>query len=95
VNFEWDPAKASRNRRKHGVSFHEAATIFGDPLSLTYPDPDHSQWEERFITIGVSRADRILIVAHTDRGGDVRIISARTATRRERKHYEEKSGEES
>jgi len=91
VNFEWDPAKASRNRRKHRVSFQEAATIFGDPLAITFPDPDHSASEQRFITLGTSSMNRILIVAHTDRDENVRIISARKATQRERKHYEEKN----
>jgi len=91
VNFEWDPAKASQNRRKHGVSFHEAAVVFGDPLALTFDDPDHSVEEQRFITIGTSNAKRILMVAHTDRGERIRIISAREATRHERKHYEEES----
>jgi hypothetical protein len=89
VNFEWDPHKAARNRRKHGVSFHEAATIFGDPMAVTYRDPDHSITEERFITIGTSSAGRVLIVAHTDRGDNVRIISARKTTKREREYYEE------
>ena len=91
VNFEWDPGKARQNRRKHRVSFQEAATVFGDPLALTYPDPDHSTSEQRFITVGVSSADRLLIVAHVDRGEDIRIISARQTTQRERKHYEEKN----
>ncbi|HTS17550.1 MAG TPA: BrnT family toxin [Verrucomicrobiae bacterium] len=89
MNFEWDPHKAERNRRKHGVSFHEAATIFGDPMAVTYHDPDHSVAEDRFVTVGTSRAGRVLIVAHTDRGDNVRIVSARKTTRRERKHYEE------
>jgi uncharacterized DUF497 family protein len=90
VNFEWDPEKATRNRRKHGVSFHEAATVFADPLAVTYHDPDHSISEERFITVGMSRTDRVLIVAHSDRGENIRIISARKTTVQERKHYEEK-----
>jgi len=68
VLFEWDPAKARRNRRNHRVSFQEAATVFGDPLALTFSDPDHSVSEERFITVGMSSAKRILIVAHADRG---------------------------
>jgi uncharacterized DUF497 family protein len=89
MNFEWDAAKAQRNRHKHGVSFHEAATVLGDPLSVTYPDPDRSTAEQRFITVGVSRTGRVLIVAHTDRGENIRIISARPTTRREREHYEE------
>jgi uncharacterized protein len=90
VNFEWDPAKARQNRRKHRVSFQEAATVFGDPLSLTYQDPDHSTSEQRFITVGMSTAGRVLIVAHADRGESIRIISARKTTSSERKHYEEK-----
>jgi uncharacterized protein len=62
VNFEWDPRKAAQNRRKHRVSFHEAATVFGDPLAVTYDDPDHSIVEQRFITVGMSDAGRVLIV---------------------------------
>jgi len=89
VNFEWDPVKAARNRNKHGVSFHEAATVFGDPLAITYYDPDHSILERRFITIGTSNEGRLLVVAHADRDENVRIISARKATIRERKQYEE------
>jgi uncharacterized DUF497 family protein len=89
VNFEWDPRKAARNRRKHGVSFHEAATVFGDPLALTFHDPDHSVAEQRLITVGMSSAGRVLIVAHSERGENIRIISARKTTRGERKHYEE------
>jgi uncharacterized DUF497 family protein len=91
VNFEWDPAKARRNRRKHQVLFQEAATVFGDPLAITYPDPDHSASEDRFITIGTSSNGRILLVAHADRGDDFRIISARKTTQRERENYEEKN----
>jgi uncharacterized protein len=91
VNFEWDLRKSAQNLRKHGVSFHEAATVFGDPLSMTYQDPDHSTIEQRFLTIGTSRAGRLLIVAHADRGENARIISARKVTRRERKQYEEKN----
>jgi uncharacterized DUF497 family protein len=89
VNFEWDPAKARQNRRKHRISFEEAATVFGDPLAITYPDPDHLTSEQRFITVGMSSVNRVLIVAHTDRNENIRIISARKTTRRERKHYEE------
>jgi uncharacterized protein len=91
VNFEWDPGKARENRRKHRVSFPEAASVFGDPLALTYPDPDHSLAEQRFITIGLSSAGRVLIVSHADRNENVRIISARKTTQSERKHYEEKN----
>ena len=89
MNFEWDPAKARQNQLKHGVSFQEAATVFGDLLALTYADPDHSISEERFITIGMSTGGHVLIVAHTDRAEIVRIVSARKTTQRERKHYEE------
>ena len=88
MDFEWDSAKAEKNLAKHGVSFPEAATVFGDPLSMTYPDPDHSIREQRFITIGCSQDGRVLLVAHTDRAERIRIISARKATPRERKHYE-------
>jgi len=91
VNFEWDPGKARQNRRKHRIPFQEAATIFGDPLAVTYPDPDHSTSEQRFITVGMSSVGRVLIVAHVDRNENVRIISARKTTQRERKHYEEKN----
>jgi len=91
VNFEWDPGKARRNRRKHRVSFQEAATVFGDSLAVTYPDPDHSIAEQRFITVRMSSAGRLLIVAHIDRNEDIRVISARKTTLRERKHYEEKN----
>lgn len=73
------------------VSLHEAATVFGDPLAITYPDPDHSAEEDRFITVGMSHASRVLIVAHADRDENIRVITARRATRRERKHYEEES----
>jgi len=90
VNFEWDPGKARQNRRKHRVSFQEGASVFGDPFSVTYPDPDHSIAEQRFITVGMSSGGRVLIVAHADRNENVRIISARKTTQRERKHYEEK-----
>jgi uncharacterized protein len=91
VNFEWDPGKGRQNRRKHRVSFQEAATVFGDPLAVTFHDPDHSVSEQRFITVGMSSAGRVLIVAHTDRNEGIRIISARKVTQREREHYEEKS----
>ncbi len=90
MEFEWDPAKAERSLTKHGVSFAEAATVFGDPLAVTYFDPDHSEDEDRFLTFGHSSAGRVLVVSHTDRGNRTRIISARRATRKERKQYEEK-----
>jgi uncharacterized DUF497 family protein len=89
MEFEWDPDKAARNLTKHGVSFHEAATVFGDPLAITYSDPDHSDDEDRFLTFGHSSEGHLLVVSHTDRGDRIRIISARRATRRERKLYEE------
>ncbi len=91
MNFEWDPQKAERNLSKHGVSFAEASTVFGDELAITVPDPDHSTEEERFITVGWSNRRRLLIVAHTDRGDRIRIISARELTPRERKAYEEEN----
>lgn len=87
--FEWDEDKAARNLDKHGVSFHEAETVFGDTLGSTYPDVFHSEVEQRWITIGMSEDHRILVVAHTEEGESVRIISAREATRKERKFYEE------
>lgn len=91
MNFEWDPAKARQNRRKHRISFQEAATVFGDPLTVTYPDPDHSSSEQRFISVGMSSAGKVLMVAHADRNENIRIISARKTTPREREHYEEKN----
>ena len=88
LEFEWDADKAALNVAKHGVSFEEAATVFGDPLSLTVYDPDHSQDEDRFITMGTSTDGRLMLVSHTDRDNRIRIISARVATKRERKAYE-------
>lgn len=87
--FEWDPAKAGANLAKHGVSFEEAVTVFGDPLSLSMPDPSHSEEEERFLVLGASTAHRLLVVAYAERPPRTRIISARKATRRERNEYEE------
>ena len=89
MEFEWDPEKASRNQAKHCVSFQEAATVFGDPLAVSYYDPDHSEDEDRFLTFGHSNQGRLLVVSHTDRTDRTRIISARQATRKERKQYEE------
>jgi uncharacterized DUF497 family protein len=89
MKFEWDLQKADSNLKKHGVSFQEAASVLGDALSITYHDPDHSVREHRFITVGTSRTGRVLMVAHTDRGDNVRIISARKTTRQERRYYEE------
>ena len=91
MDFQWDTKKAAKNLKKHKVSFKEAATVFGNSLSITYPDPDHSIDENRFVTIGESRHGRLLIVAHTERGDDIRIISARETTRQERQSYEEES----
>ena len=91
LQFEWDPAKALANFAAHGVSFDEARDVFEDLLSNTVHDPDHSREELRFRTIGLSRADRILVIVHTDRGDTIRIISARSATRREQHQYEENS----
>jgi hypothetical protein len=88
MQFEWDPEKAKRNYRKHGVSFEEAVTVFYDPLSATFDDPDHSAGEERLITIGFSSRDRLLVVSHAERGKTSRIISARRATAHERKKHE-------
>ena len=90
--FEWDEKKAVTNEKKHGVSFHEASTVFGDPLAITFDDPDHSAEERRFITIGASTQLRLLFVAHADHGTDrVRIISARLATRGETNAYQERN----
>jgi len=91
MEFEWNPDKAELNRQKHGISFEEAATVFGDSLSVTFPDPDHSVGESRYVIIGISRFGQLLIVSHTDRRAKVRIISARKATRQERRFYEEGS----
>jgi uncharacterized DUF497 family protein len=90
MEFEWDPKKAAANKSKHGVTFHEAATVFGDPLAITFADPDHSVDEERYLTFGLSRFDRLLVVSHANRGDRIRIISARIMTRHERSIYEEK-----
>jgi len=86
--FEWDPNKARRNLQMHGVSFDESSTAFGDTLSLTIHDPLHSDEEDRFILIGNSARNRLLVVAHTERVENIRIISARKATKKERKQYE-------
>lgn len=89
MRFEWDENKAAVNLAKHGVSFEEAVNVFGDPLSDTFDDPDHSAEERRFVIIGTSERGRMLIVTHTDDGETVRIISAREPTRGEREFYEE------
>ena len=88
MEFEWNPAKAAANLKKHGVSFSEAATVFGDTLSVTSPDPDHSTEEDRYIMVGMSDRLRLLMVAYAERGDRVRIISARELTRTEREAYE-------
>ena len=90
MQFDWDPNKAAGNETKHGVSFEEATTVFGDPLSDTYDDPDHSWEEHRFLIIGTSEQGRLLLVAHTEEDEIIRIISVREPTRKERKLYEEK-----
>jgi uncharacterized DUF497 family protein len=88
--FTWDPRKAAANIRKHGVSFAEASTAFADPLSITVPDPDHASDETRFLLIGRSRRERVLVVVHAERDeSEIRLISARLAGRRERRTYEE------
>ena len=87
--YEWDPKKAKTNLRKHGVSFEQAATVFLDPLAITFPDPDHSDKEDREITIGLTTKHRVVFVSHCPRGDRTRIIGARRATRKERKQYEE------
>lgn len=89
LTFEWDEEKAKQNLKKHKVSFEEARTIFNDPLLLTFPDPDHSENEERYLNIGKSSGDRILIVIHTEREASIRLISCRKATSNERRAYEE------
>ena len=88
-NFEWDPRKAEANLKKHGVSFEEAVTAFGDPLSMNMSDPDHSEGERRFIVLGISARLRPVVVSYTERPPRTRIISARLATRQERHQYEE------
>jgi len=89
LQFVWDREKAAANLRKHGVDFEEAATAFGDPLSITIPDPDHSAGEERWLLVGENGAGRLLVVAYTERANEIRLITARAATRRERQTYEE------
>lgn len=88
MQFSWDPDKDRLNQSDHGVSFQEASTVFGDPLTITVADPDHSIEEERFVAMGQSSASQLLVVCHTEQGDNIRIISARRATLRERKDYE-------
>ncbi|MDB4698614.1 BrnT family toxin [Candidatus Latescibacteria bacterium] len=87
--FDWDSNNAASNLSKHGVSFEEAQTVFDDPLYVDFYDPDHSQDEHRYIIVGQSRTDRLLVVSYTERGDAIRLISAREATRGERIAYEE------
>ena len=91
MEFEWNPDKAAVNLSKHGISFQEAATVFKDSLSVTFPDSDHSIRENRYVMIGISSLGKLLVVSHTDREDRIRIISARTATRPEKRFYEEGS----
>jgi len=93
VEFEWDPEKAAENLKRHGVDFVEASTIFGDPLEVTIPDPNHSDGEARFLSLGLSVEARVLVVAYTEREGKIRIIHARVAAPKERRTYE--SGQQS
>ena len=89
MKFEWDIKKANSNLRKHKVSFEEAATALSDLMSVTGADPDHSVFEDRYVTFGISERDRLLVVAHTEHSETIRIISARIASKGERKIYEE------
>ena len=89
MRFEWDPKKAAANLKRHGVTFQEAATVFGDPLAITFEDPDHSEHEERHLTFGLSLRERLIVVSHTERKDRTRIISARLMDRKERVIYEE------
>jgi len=89
IKFDWDSDKAQRNFRKHGIDFNEASTIFADTLSITIPDPDHSEDEELWVTMGLSNRHRLLVVVHTEKEETIRLISARTADRLERRKYEE------
>jgi uncharacterized protein len=88
MKFEWDLIKSEVNRKKHGITFHDAATVFSDPLAITFADPDHSHGEHRFLTFGYSTMNHLLVVVHAERHGNTRIISARPATRYERTIYE-------
>ena len=89
MNFRWDPKKAATNERRHGVTFREAATVLRDPLSTTFPDLGHSQDEQRYLTIGLSADGQLLVVSHTESDEEIRIISARRATKPEHRFYEE------
>ena len=87
LQFEWDETKAEKNIRGHGVSFEEAATVFSDPEFITFLDEEHSAQEVRYITLGLSKTRGLLMMAHTERGGRIRIISARKATKKEEQFY--------
>ena len=91
LTFEWDEEKAKENIREHKVSFEEAKTVFNDPFLMTFPDPEHSESEKRYLNIGSSSKERVLIVIHTERGVNIRIISCRKATTNERRVYEERN----
>jgi len=89
--FEWDPRKAVSNTRKHGITFDEASTVFGDPLALLKRDPDHSNGEERYLLLGMSMRRRLIVVVFAESGARTRLISARPATRHEKRQYEEET----
>jgi uncharacterized DUF497 family protein len=89
MKFEWDESKAQRNLKKHGVSFEEAQTVFDDPFYVDFYDPDHSETENRFLLVGTSSKNRVLIVSYTERGDAIRLISTRETTRQERYLYAE------
>ena len=86
--FEWDEAKAKANEKKHGITFDQAVTVFEDPLAITYSDPDHSDVEDREVTIGKCEDQVLLTISHTERSGKIRLISAREATKAEQQRYE-------
>ena len=90
MEFEWDKSKAASNVSKHGVSFDEAQTVFDDTLYIDFYDPDHSYNEHRYIIVGQSAQNRLLVISYTERGNVIRLISARKATRKERETYEER-----
>ncbi|MCZ8038210.1 MAG: BrnT family toxin [Microcystis wesenbergii TW10] len=88
MKFQWDQDKANNNITKHSISFEEAVTVFGDPLAVTILDPDHSVGEFRFLTIGQSKSQKLLVISHTERENEIRLISGRLASKQERKNYE-------
>ncbi len=88
MKFQWDQDKANNNITKHSISFEEAVTVFGDPLAVTIFDPDHSVGEFRFLTIGQSKSQKLLVISHTERENEIRLISGRLASKQERKNYE-------